>query len=76
MQNVLDETERVQILRALDQSKGIVSGPHRRRGPAGDEAVDAAIPHAEAGHPRFANFLELRTASARPSKHRSKVCDT
>jgi formate hydrogenlyase transcriptional activator len=27
MQNVLDETERVQILRALDQSKGIVSGP-------------------------------------------------
>jgi formate hydrogenlyase transcriptional activator len=27
MQSVLDETERVQILRALDQSKGIVSGP-------------------------------------------------
>ena len=27
MQSVLDETERAQILRALDQSKGIVSGP-------------------------------------------------
>jgi formate hydrogenlyase transcriptional activator len=27
MQSVLDETERVQILRALSQSKGIVSGP-------------------------------------------------
>jgi formate hydrogenlyase transcriptional activator len=27
MRNVLDETERVQILRALEQSKGIVSGP-------------------------------------------------
>jgi formate hydrogenlyase transcriptional activator len=27
MQSVLDETERVQILRALDQSNGIVSGP-------------------------------------------------
>jgi formate hydrogenlyase transcriptional activator len=27
IQNVLDETERAQILRALDQSKGIVSGP-------------------------------------------------
>jgi formate hydrogenlyase transcriptional activator len=26
MQSVLDETERVQILRALSQSKGIVSG--------------------------------------------------
>jgi formate hydrogenlyase transcriptional activator len=27
MQSVLDETERAQILRALDQSRGIVSGP-------------------------------------------------
>jgi len=27
IQSVLDETERVQILRALDQSNGIVSGP-------------------------------------------------
>jgi formate hydrogenlyase transcriptional activator len=27
IQTVLDETERVQILRALDQSNGIVSGP-------------------------------------------------
>ncbi|MGA3185720.1 MAG: sigma 54-interacting transcriptional regulator [Bryobacteraceae bacterium] len=27
MQSVLDETERVQILRALDQSSGIISGP-------------------------------------------------
>jgi formate hydrogenlyase transcriptional activator len=27
IQSILDETERVQILRALDQSKGIVSGP-------------------------------------------------
>jgi formate hydrogenlyase transcriptional activator len=27
MQSVLDETERVQILRALDQSNGVVSGP-------------------------------------------------
>jgi formate hydrogenlyase transcriptional activator len=27
IQNVLDETERAQILRALDQSQGVVSGP-------------------------------------------------
>jgi formate hydrogenlyase transcriptional activator len=27
MQSVLDETERAQILRALEQSNGIVSGP-------------------------------------------------
>lgn len=65
LQGMLDETQRTQILRALEAANGAISGPDGAAAPR-DEGFDPSASHAEAGHSRFTDSPSEQTVASAP----------